>query len=104
MQVPSGRTIIPQPKQFVYLQSGKPDLHQSFWACVCSCLPCPRALGACNDAHGAALSSTVCGLIANRRSVGISCATMQHVETPKDVSGIVAIPSGFESARRSASV
>jgi hypothetical protein len=29
---------------------------------------------------------------------------MQHVETPKDVSGIVAIPSGFESARRSASV
>jgi hypothetical protein len=29
---------------------------------------------------------------------------MQHVETPKDVSGLVAFPSGFESARRSASV
>jgi len=64
----------------------------------------PERSEACNDAHGAARSCTVCGLIANRRSVGISCATMQHVETPKDVSGIVAIPSGFESARRSASV
>ena len=29
---------------------------------------------------------------------------MQHVEPPKDVSGLVAFPSGFESARRSASV
>jgi hypothetical protein len=100
----SGRTIIPQPKQFVYTFNPANQIYISHSARVfVRACRAPERSEACNDAHGAVRSCTVCGLIANRRSGGISCATMQQ-ETPKDVSGIVAIPSGFESARRSASV